>query len=154
MSQLLRQGFIAALAPVGVPMADIIVTDNIGERACALQVKTRRELGGGDGGWHMKAKHEKDPGSSLFFVFLSFPKQERLLPDLFVLPSKLVAEVLALSYSTWLKQPGKNGKAHKEHDMRRLRPDYTDLGLAGNYGPGWLEKYRDGWDQLRAKTNG
>lgn len=36
MSQLLRRGFIAALAPVGVPSADIVVTDDIGDRVCAI----------------------------------------------------------------------------------------------------------------------
>src|SRR3546814_2330139 len=45
MPQLLRRGFIAALAPVGVPIADIVITNDAGERACALQVKTRREIG-------------------------------------------------------------------------------------------------------------
>lgn len=56
MSQLLGRGFIAALAPVGLPTADIVVTNDIGDRACAIQVKARRELGT-DGGWHMKSKH-------------------------------------------------------------------------------------------------
>jgi hypothetical protein len=65
MSQLLRRGLIAALAPVGVPTADIIVTDDIGDWACAIQVKTRRQIGS-DGGWHMKAKHEDFRGASLF----------------------------------------------------------------------------------------
>ena len=53
MSQLLRRGFIAALAPVGVPNADIIVTDDLGDRLCAIQVKSRRDIGA-DGGWHMR----------------------------------------------------------------------------------------------------
>ena len=32
MSQLLRRGLIAALAPAGIPRADIVVTDDVGER--------------------------------------------------------------------------------------------------------------------------
>lgn len=52
MSQLLRRGLIAALAPAGVPNCDIIVTDDVGERLCAVQVKTRNSTGA-DGGWHM-----------------------------------------------------------------------------------------------------
>src|ERR1039457_4680329 len=58
MCQLLRGGMIAALAPTGVPNTDIVVTDQIGDRRCAIQVKTRREKGS-DGGWHMKPKHEE-----------------------------------------------------------------------------------------------
>lgn len=83
MSQLLRRGFIAALAPVGVPMADIIVTDDTGNRAAAMQVKTRHELGS-DGGWHMNAKHEDIRGASLFYVFLSFPTNASSLRDAFI----------------------------------------------------------------------
>jgi hypothetical protein len=46
-----------ALAPQGVPNADIVVTDIEGSRLCWIQVKTRQDLGS-DGGWHMNAKHE------------------------------------------------------------------------------------------------
>ena len=41
MSELLRRGYIAALAPAGVPNCDIVVTDDIGDRLCAVQVKRR-----------------------------------------------------------------------------------------------------------------
>ncbi len=41
MSLLLRHGFIAALAPVGVPNCDIVVTDDIGDRLWAVQIKSR-----------------------------------------------------------------------------------------------------------------
>lgn len=148
MSQLLRRGLIAALAPVGVPMADIVVTDDIGERAFAVQVKTRRELGS-DGGWHMKAKHEGIRGASLFYVFLSFPKNVGALPDAFIVPAGIVADVLQIAHRTWLDQPGKRGQPHKDGEMRRFLPDYSRLGLAEDYGPGWLEPYRDAWEQLR-----
>ncbi|MDA8250631.1 MAG: hypothetical protein M0Z28_15870 [Rhodospirillales bacterium] len=152
MSQLLRQGLIAALAPVGVPTADIVVTDENGQRACAIQVKTRRQLGT-DGGWHMKAKHESIKGASLFYVFLSFPTDARALPDTFVVPSAVVAEVLRISHQTWLARPGHKGQPHKDGDMRRLLPDYSHLGLAEAYGPTWLEPYREAWNQLRLETD-
>ncbi len=58
MCQLLRRGMIAALAPVGVRNADIVVTHQIGDRLCALQVKARREIGS-DGAWRMKPKHDE-----------------------------------------------------------------------------------------------
>ena len=57
MSELLRRGLIAALAPPGVPNCDIVVTDAIGQRLCAVQVKTRNNAGR-DRGWHMSKKHE------------------------------------------------------------------------------------------------
>ena len=54
MAELLRRGYIAAIAPQGAPNADIVVTDIEGSRHCSIQVKTRRDIGS-DGGWHMKA---------------------------------------------------------------------------------------------------
>jgi len=41
----------AGLELVSVPAASIVITDDARERAGALQVKTRREIGI-DGGWH------------------------------------------------------------------------------------------------------
>jgi hypothetical protein len=69
MCQLLRRGLIAALAPTGVPHADIIVTDQSGDQLCAIQVKVRRDIGR-DGGWHMKAKHEEIVWPKLFYCFV------------------------------------------------------------------------------------
>ncbi len=71
MCQLLRRGLIAALAPVGVPNSDIVVTDAIGEKLCAIQVKTRTEKGS-DGGWHMGKKHEAISSPNLLYAFLDF----------------------------------------------------------------------------------
>ena len=51
MAELLRRGYIAALAPQGVRNADIVVTDVEGSRLCSIQVKTRRNIGS-DGGWY------------------------------------------------------------------------------------------------------
>lgn len=48
---------IEALAPQSIPNADIVVTDEIGDRLCAIQVKTRRNTGS-DRDWHVKTKHE------------------------------------------------------------------------------------------------
>src|SRR3546814_15395685 len=93
MPQLLRRGFIAALAPVGVPIADIVITNDAGERACALQVKTRREIGS-DAGWHRKARHEGIRSASLFYVFLPFRNDLQMLPDAFVILSAVVADAL------------------------------------------------------------
>jgi len=45
LSQLLRRGYIAAIAPQGVPNAHILVTDLEGQRLYAIQLKTRRDIG-------------------------------------------------------------------------------------------------------------
>src|ERR1051326_6855601 len=144
MSQLLLRGYIAALAPQGVPTADIIVTDQKGERACSIQVKSRRDKGR-DGGWHMKAKHEETKSERLFYCFVDFGKIPDAAPVVYVMRSVDVAKALSESYQKWLSYPGKRGTPHKANDMRRLRPDYEDtFGSSDHpYLKGWLDCYRD-----------
>jgi len=147
MCQLLRNGFIAALAPAGVPNCDIVVTDDIGDRLCAIQVKTRREIGS-DGGWHMRKKHETIVGKRLFYTFLDFGTSPTEPPTCYVIPSQRVAEVLTLAHSTWLATPGKKGQQRQDGDLRRLLPDYDRMGISIGCGPGWLEPYREAWNSL------
>lgn len=150
MSQLLRRGFIAALAPVGVPLADIIVTDEAGDRACAVQVKTRRNIGS-DGGWHMKAKHETIRGPSLFYCFVDFGTEAHHSPTTYVVPSSVVADTLAMTHRVWLARPGRGGRPHADGEMRRFLPSYAHLQIA-SHGPDWLERYRGEWEQLRTAS--
>lgn len=146
MSELLRRGLIAALAPAGVPNCDIIVTDEIGDRLCAVQVKTRNSTGA-DGGWHMGRKHENLMAPTLFYCFVDFGAGKDGGPFTYVVPSAVVATALAECHQAWLKQPGKKGQQRKDGDMRRLLPDYSHLN-AGKYEAGWLEPYREAWQLL------
>jgi hypothetical protein len=125
-AELLRRGFIAALAPQGVPNADIVVTDVEASRLCPIQVKTRRDIGS-DGGWHMKAKHENIRSDRLFYCFVDFGKTTDARPTVYLLPSALVAEVLFTAHRKWLAKPGKKGQPHKDSVKRRLVPDYPRL---------------------------
>jgi hypothetical protein len=148
MSQLLRRGFIAALAPTGVPNCDIIVTDDIGDRLFAIQVKTRVDKGS-DGGWHMSKKHETILSPTLFYTFLDFGKTLADQPVCYVVPSAKVANVIRVSHEAWLAAPGKNGRPHRDSEMRRLLPDYDKMGLTIGHGAGWLDAYREAWDELQ-----
>lgn len=149
MSQLLRRGFIAALAPAGVPNCDIVVTDDVGDRAFAVQVKTRRNLGT-DGGWHMSKKHEQLVSPTLFYCFVDLGREPSDTPTIYVVPAPVVADVLHRAHKAWLAKPGKGGKPHNDTDFRRFLPDYSHLGL-DDLGPDWLDGYRGSaaWDQLK-----
>lgn len=154
MTELLRRGYIAALAPQGVPNADIVVTDIEGSRLCSIQVKARRDIGS-DGGWHMKEKHEKLRSDRLFYCFVDFGKTAADRPIVYVLPSERVAEVLFSAHRKWLSNPGKKGQMHKDGAMRRFLPDYTrTFGFVNNpYPKGWLDPYRDAWHLLRLESS-
>jgi hypothetical protein len=146
--QLLRRGYIAALAPLGVPNADILITDIEGHRLTAIQVKTRRNIGS-DKGWHMKPKHEELVSEFLFYCFVDFGDGFEDLPRTLVVPSGIVAAAIRDSHQNWLKIPGKKGQAHKDSKVRRFVPDYTKVFGEGHvlYGHNW-EKYREAWHLL------
>lgn len=146
MSELLRRGLIAALAPAGVPNCDIVVTDDIGDRLCAVQVKSRNSIGA-DGGWHMGKKHESLAAPTLFYCFVDFALGKKCGPFTYVVPAAVVATTLAECHQAWLNQPGKKGQQRKDGDMRRLLPNYSHLKM-GKYETGWLDPYRAAWHLL------
>ena len=153
LSQLLRRGWIAALAPDGAPNMDILVTDELNEKLCAIQVKTRRDIGR-DKGWHMRPKHETITAGDLFYVFVDVGKRPSDTTVCYILPSIVVANCIRECYQAWLNTSGKGGRPHKDNDMRRLVPDHslyvksdTEEGkkIINQYGPRWLERYRENW---------
>ena len=155
LSQLLRRGWIAALAPDGAPNMDILVTDENNNKLRAIQVKTRRDIGR-DKGWHMKIKHESMIVDDLFYVFVDVGKQPSDPTTSYILPSKVVADCIQRCYQVWLNTPGKGGRVHKDNKLRRLLPDHshirpiTEEGIAtiNQYRSGWLEQYRENWSIL------
>jgi len=148
--ELLRHGYVAALAPVGLPSADIVVTNMERSRLCSIQVKTRRGIGA-DGGWHMKSKHEELTGDRYFYCFVDFHEPQKVRPSVYVVPAAVVAKVLHEAHQQWLKTPGKKGQARKDGPMRRFLPDCSRTWTSGDnpYSAGWLECYDDGWEILR-----
>jgi hypothetical protein len=148
MSQLLRRNMIAALAPTGVPNADIVVTDKLGDRLCAVQVKVRRDIGS-DGGWHMRPKHETLTSPNLFYCFVDFGRTLADMPKTWVVPSAIVAKSIQDMYGHWLAAPGKNGQPHKDGDLRRFLPEYRQLPA---YQMGWLQPYFENWKSLEAAS--
>lgn len=151
MCQLLRRGLIAALAPAGVPNADIIVTNSLGDRLCAVQVKSRVDKGS-DGGWHMKAKHEKIVADALFYAFVDFGKDLISQPACFIVPSTVVAHVIQRAHALWLSTPGKAGQQRVDGELRRFLPDYDKVGLMIGYGPSWLKPYREAWQLIQGSA--
>lgn len=143
---------IAALAPAGVPNCDILVTDEIGDRLCAVQVKTRRGKGS-DRGWHMGKKHEALMSPSLFYCFVDFAVGTGEPPFTYVVPAPVVAQVLAECHQAWLRQPGAKGQPHNDSNFRRFLPSYSHLEI-GKYEDGWLKPFREAWHLLQQHSGG
>ena len=153
MSRLLARGFIAALAPQGVPNMDIVVTTVDGKTLCSIQVKTRWQKGA-DGGWHMGKKHEEIDERNIFYCFVDLGKSAGDNSTVYILPSHIVAKVIKGSHANWLALPGKNNRSHNDSNVRRLLPDYTKFfGKNTEFGLNWLEQYRENWEILVPATN-
>ena len=148
MYELLRRNYIAALAPQGAPNLDIVVADTEGNQLCGIQVKTRSGRGG-DGGWHMRPKHEQIDVARLFYCFVDFGQPDDRV-QVYLIPSGVVARVIADSHSAWLANPGVKGQDRKDSSVRRLLPDYTYAYRphACPYPRGWLDRYREAWHML------
>lgn len=138
------EGMLAALAPTNAPTVDILVLNEDETIAATIQVKTRTY--GGDGGWHMKAKHENFVRPGLFYAFVDLEPES---PTTFVVPSKVVAKVIREAHHAWLITPGKNGNPHKDGEMRRILPAYRYP--VSSAPTGWMEQYKDNWSLLRGK---
>jgi hypothetical protein len=139
--QLYRHGMLASLAPPGTPTVDVLVLATDQSVVATVQVKTRTY--GADGGWHMSEKHEHIVEPRCFYAFVDLEPDS---PATFVVPSTVVAEVLAIAHRAWLATPGRGGRPHRDHTMRRILPSYSFE--VDGYPPGWLDRYRDRWDLL------
>jgi hypothetical protein len=148
--RLLQKGFIAALAPRGVPHTDIIVSDDVGDKLSAIQVKTCSGSGG-DMAWHMSKKHETIIHSTLFYCFVDVGDSPDSLPVCYIVPSKKVARVLIESHLHWYNTPGRKGQQRNQTEMRRFMPDYGYMGFK-KYPAGWLDKFRENWGVLGSKS--
>jgi hypothetical protein len=137
---------LASLAPPGSPDVDILVLSSDQTIVASLQVKTRTY--GPDQGWHMSEKHEGIVEDRLFYAFVDLEAEP---PATYIVPSRMVAEVVAKSHQLWLETPGRGGRAHRDSNLRRLRPDYSPLEVLGYEGT-WLEQYREGWNLLSASV--
>ncbi|MBL4874143.1 MAG: hypothetical protein JKY41_12345 [Rhodobacteraceae bacterium] len=150
MGELLRRGFIAALAPQGAPNMDILIADTFGNHLLSIQVKTRTTIGG-DGGWHMSEKHEKIKGSKLLYVFVDLGKPTGESPDYFIIPAITVAKIVFETHKAWERNPGKRGQQRSQtNKMRRIRPDNTSSYTAEKpeYTLGWMDSYKSAWHFL------
>jgi hypothetical protein len=139
---------IAALAPAGVPNADIIVTDSIGDKLCAIQAKAGTKPGA-DKGWHMREKHEKIVSPNIYYCFVGFGTNP---PGCWIVPSAIVADVLKRSYLHWLNTLGRGGEPHKPSNMRRFCESYDHNKFSSGFSMGWLDDFRDKWETLEAVT--
>lgn len=97
----------------------------------------------------MGKKHETITGEQMFYCFVDLGESPVSSAVVYVVPSAVVAKVVKNSHAAWLGRTGKNNKAHNDSDLRRFLPNYEkDFGPGTEYGPNWLDQYREDWGRL------
>ena len=142
LSRLLARELLASQAPRGTRKADILVNPLDGGMPRLIQVKTRAATNE-TLNWAMTSKSESISENDLFYCFVHL---DLINPSVYVVPSKLVSEVITKIHSEWLGTPGKNGQAHNENNFRSIKNDYGK-----NYksvSAGWMDEYLENWDLL------
>lgn len=140
-----QQGLLAAPAPPGTPVVDLLVLSPDGESiAATVQVKTRTT--GKPLRWAMNQKHERLIDVRMFYAFVDLEVPDGVLPATYVVPSAVVAGALQASHQAWLATPGRAGRAHNDNPMRQLMDTYPEA--PEGYPPGWLGAWRERWDLL------
>jgi hypothetical protein len=91
----------------------------------------------------MGAKHEAMVEKDLFYCFVNL---DLYAPSVYIVPSKVVAKVVREVHAEWLARPGRNGQAHNDSDMRRIKVEYGPNVTCVK--SGWMDKYHEAWDLL------
>jgi hypothetical protein len=145
--QLYRRGILAALAPPGTPVVDLLVLSPHGKTiAASLQVKTRTPS---QRAWIMKDKHEQLVDERMFYTFVDLGQEP---PVTWIVPSAVVAKVVREEHVAWLAAPGRGGRPHQKNPMRQIRDEYP-FPVPG-YPAGWMGSYREHWDLVSRLADG
>lgn len=113
-----RKGMLSAPAPRGFKDVDILVLNPDRSVVASIQVKTSTH----GQGWAMSEKHESIVLPGLYYCFVDF---EPVVPVTYVVPCRVVAEVVRKSHRSWLAIPGRRGQQHHDNPMRRVAPAYS-----------------------------
>ncbi len=103
-----------------------------------VQVKTTTV----SGRWVLGAKNElpEHVHPRLFYAFVALVPAS---PEVYIVPSTVVADFLAASHRAFLARGG------KDNPVRSIRLRHGSE--VPGYKHGWLEQYRDRWDYLQAE---
>lgn len=144
LSRLLSRGLLASLAPRGTRDVDILVNPLDGGRPIHIQVKTRSGTGTERKRWAMTKKNEEIVSPDIFYCLVDLEDVDN--PDVYVISSKIVSQVIKVGHAKWLRQPGARGQKHNDSDMRSLS---NSPRIETRYAfEGWMDKYLENWEQL------
>src|SRR5918994_585873 len=153
-----RKDINAAIAAVNTDTVDIYAADKAGiPFAVQVKTKTNRTC------WQLDKVHEHIEDPRLFYAFVDLgwdfdaekpkfnPPDVKEPPEVFIVPSEVVARAVRVSHLAWLNTPRKNGKPKKDSPMRVIcyRYPHTTFREVEGFLDGWMKQYRENWQLLR-----
>jgi hypothetical protein len=138
-AELLKRGWIAALAPRNAPDFDILVTNE--EKTIKIRVKTKTE---GYDIWQWSVKQDGKIFKSIieledFTVLVNMTDDHKEM-DYFIIPTHLINRWLIHVFDLWVKTPGVGGRPHSPTNKKRILP-YRDFEEQ-------LSNYKNNWKIL------
>ena len=115
-AELSMQGYIASMTSRNTKGIDIFVANEDATKTVGVQVKTNQ---GSLYWWLLNEKAENYFAENLFYVLVNLNNGGK--PDMFIVPSKVVATYIRESHSKWLATLGKKGQKHNDTTMRQFK---------------------------------
>lgn len=112
--ELSRRGYVASITLRNTRGIDIVVTNKDASKSVGIQVKASS---GNRRGWILNKKGENFYSDTLFYVFVNLKSIDER-SDLFIVPSKIVADSIKHGHAEWLKTPSIKGTPHQDNLIR------------------------------------
>ena len=169
LSQLLKQNFVAGLAPQNTKDYDIVVLNKDGNIASPIQVKTAlySETSNPITEWMLRDKHEI-PIKNLVFCFVRMNLDSNKTQT-YIIDAKKVSYLVKTCHKIWLKVPGIKNNKHNDTSMRKMMSDFRrtlgkrnydklkdyltkdDIDFIKKYSDGWLKEHENNWEIIKIK---
>jgi len=116
-AELSRRGYICSVTLKNTKGIDILVCNEDSTKTLGIQVKTnqinKRE-------WMLNEKSEKMIDTNIMYVFVNLISQN-ILPEFYIVPSKVVSDYITNDHQMWLTTIGKKGQQHNDSSMRKFK---------------------------------
>ncbi|MHA8074943.1 hypothetical protein ACRZ9O_10465 [Aquirufa sp. HETE-40SA] len=116
-AELSRRGYICSVTLKNTKGIDILVCNEDSTKTLGIQVKTnqinKRE-------WMLNEKSEKMIDTNIMYVFVNLISQN-ILPEFYIVPSKVVSDYITNDHKKWLSTIGKKGQQHNDSSMRKFK---------------------------------
>ena len=116
-AELSRRGYICSVTLKNTKGIDVLVCNENATKTLGIQVKTNQI---NKTEWLLNEKSESQNDKTLFYVFVNLKDIDQL-PEYYIVPSKIVSNIITINHKKWLRTKGKNGQQRNDSNMRKFK---------------------------------